>query len=490
MPLLRHFTRLFLACCFALPAAAQTFDATTRGSYSHAGAHNGASLNAYAGQGAGTDRHRAYMVFDLTALSRPIESGVLRLEYDSIVGPDAAEVFSVYDVTSNLDDLMLTQTNRADIYADLGTGVYYGVSAAFASGAGTILEIPLEPDAITDINNAAGQRFAVGVFVETVRLPVGSEGVRFALNGEPRVHQLVLTEAAVLPSSLSLDPSVAAMVPPASHTVAAHLADQGGAPVVGAPIDFMVVSGPNTGASASVMTDESGAASFSVSSDIAGVDRVLASHTGANGAVIEAEAAAFWDADCDGNQVPDSCDLACESFGGACAEFAACGAGVDANADGQLDACVAANAAPDCSQAAVVPGMFRRPDLKLHRISVGGVSDPDGDPVAVSIDSVFQDEPVDLFACGVDRPDATGLGTDQVSVRAESLPQGDGRVYHVAFSASDGRGGSCSGTATVCVPRMGWRKSDSCVDQGPRYDSTLSPARHRGHRGWRWHGRD
>src|SRR5262245_20820994 len=106
MPLLRQFTRILVACCFALPASAQTsFDATTRGSYSAVGAHNAASLSAYAGQGAGTDRHRAFFVFDLAALSRPVEAGVLRLEFDSLAGPDAAEVFSVYDVTSNLDDL-------------------------------------------------------------------------------------------------------------------------------------------------------------------------------------------------------------------------------------------------------------------------------------------------------------------------------------------------------------------------------------------------
>jgi len=279
-------------------------------------------------------------------------------------------------------------------------------------------------------------------------------------------------------------------VPPASHALAAQLVDGAGAPVAGAPIDFAIVSGPNSGAAATVMTDESGAADFSVSSEVAGVDRVRASYTDASGAPLEAEASTFWDADCDANQVPDTCDLACEGWGGECAAFAACGTGVDANADGRLDACPAPNAAPVCSQAAVAPAMLRPRDFQLHPISLSGVTDPDGDAVELVIDSVFQDEPVNLFAVGAGKPDVIGLGTDRIALRAEGLPQGDGRVYHVAFSADDGRGGSCSGTALVCVPRPGGRNRDVCVDQGPLYDASSSAARHRGHRGWRWYDRD
>jgi hypothetical protein len=48
---------------------------------------------------------------------------------------------------------------------------------------------------------------------------------------------------------------------------------------------------------------------------------------------------------------------------------------------------------------------------------------------------------------------------------------GDGRVYHIGFTATDPAGASCSGTVTVCVPHDQGQGS-ACVDGGPLYDST------------------
>jgi hypothetical protein len=76
-----------------------------------------------------------------------------------------------------------------------------------------------------------------------------------------------------------------------------------------------------------------------------------------------------------------------------------------------------------------------------------------------------------------------GVGGERVALRAESRERGDGRVYHLAFSAEDGRGGSCGGEAVVCVPRPGSQRSNACTDQGPLYDSTQVDPRRRGP-GW------
>jgi hypothetical protein len=44
-----------------------------------------------------------------------------------------------------------------------------------------------------------------------------------------------------------------------------------------------------------------------------------------------------------------------------------------------------------------------------------------------------------------------------------------GRVYRIEFDATDGNGGSCSGTAKVSVPRT---KNKPAVDSAPpSYDS-------------------
>ena len=107
-------------------------------------------------------------------------------------------------------------------------------------------------------------------------------------------------------------------------------------------------------------------------------------------------------------------------------------------------------------------------------INVVGVTDPDGDPVTITIDAIFQDEPTDTFGDGRSTPDGTGVGTSTANVRAErtGTPRvpGDGRVYHISFTADDGNGGQCCTTVTVCVPHD--QQDVTCVDQGSLFDST------------------
>ena len=72
-------------------------------------------------------------------------------------------------------------------------------------------------------------------------------------------------------------------------------------------------------------------------------------------------------------------------------------------------------------------------------------------------------------------PDATGVGGGSASVRAERQGSGDGRVMHIFFTADDGRGGTCEGSVTVCVPKSQGGRNAICVDQGPIYDATVCP---------------
>ena len=105
-------------------------------------------------------------------------------------------------------------------------------------------------------------------------------------------------------------------------------------------------------------------------------------------------------------------------------------------------------------------------------VRLAGVVDADTDPIAINIDSVWQDEPVVVFGSGMTSPDGAGVGTDTARVRSERTGLSDGRVYHIGFTAEDVWGGACSGSVTVCVPHDE-RPADGCVDQGARYDSTL-----------------
>ncbi len=85
------------------------------------------------------------------------------------------------------------------------------------------------------------------------------------------------------------------------------------------------------------------------------------------------------------------------------------------------------------------------------------------------IDSIFQDEAVDAPGSGNTSPDGRGVGTSTAEVRAERTAGGNGRVYHIIFTADDGNSGICSGEVLVGVPHD---KKDTPIDDGPLFDST------------------
>ncbi len=134
------------------------------------------------------------------------------------------------------------------------------------------------------------------------------------------------------------------------------------------------------------------------------------------------------------------------------------------------------NTPPDCSGAVADPNLLWPPDQKFVDVAIVGVTDPDGDPVTITITDIAQDEPLEGLGDGNTCPDAIGVDTDIAYVRAERSgaknTSGDGRVYHLSFTADDGQGGECSATVTVCVPHD-QHQGNACVDQGPVFDSTV-----------------
>lgn len=55
-------------------------------------------------------------------------------------------------------------------------------------------------------------------------------------------------------------------------------------------------------------------------------------------------------------------------------------------------------------------------------------------------------------------------------MRAERAGKGNGRVYHIRFTADDGHGGGCTGEVLVGVSH---NKKDTPVDDGALYDATV-----------------
>lgn len=127
---------------------------------------------------------------------------------------------------------------------------------------------------------------------------------------------------------------------------------------------------------------------------------------------------------------------------------------------------------PNCSNAVASVDTIWPPNHKFIYIEVLGVTDPDGDNVAITMDSILQDEPVDSVGDGSFSPDGTGVCSSFAYVRAERAQSGNGRVYHIGFTAEDGNGGSCSGEVLVGVPKSQGRNGKP-IDEGALFDSTI-----------------
>lgn len=130
---------------------------------------------------------------------------------------------------------------------------------------------------------------------------------------------------------------------------------------------------------------------------------------------------------------------------------------------------------PDCSIASANPAYIWPPNHKGVPVGILDVTDAYGDPVEITVNGIFQDEKVSSTGSGSGNtsPDAW---LSPLKVRAErngnKKTPGNGRVYHISFTADNGNGGTCSGEVEVCVPHDKGGSSD-CVDEGPLYNSLI-----------------
>jgi hypothetical protein len=129
------------------------------------------------------------------------------------------------------------------------------------------------------------------------------------------------------------------------------------------------------------------------------------------------------------------------------------------------------NTPPVCTTAVPSTATLWPPNHKLETVSVQGVTDPNNDPVTITINTITQDEPVNGLGDGDTAPDGFGVGTAQAQLRKERSGTGNGRVYALGFQADDGNGGTCSGTVRVGVPHDQGNGS-TAIDDGQNYDST------------------
>ena len=125
----------------------------------------------------------------------------------------------------------------------------------------------------------------------------------------------------------------------------------------------------------------------------------------------------------------------------------------------------APNHTPDASNAVASISSIWPPNNKMISVNILGITDADDDQITITITGISQDEKTGKTA------DASGIGTSTVTLRAERDGNGDGRAYHIFFTADDGKGGITNGAVIVKVPHD--QSGKRSFDQGALYDSTV-----------------
>jgi hypothetical protein len=131
------------------------------------------------------------------------------------------------------------------------------------------------------------------------------------------------------------------------------------------------------------------------------------------------------------------------------------------------------NLPPDCSGAYPSVGELWPPKHQFQAVDILGVTDPDGNPVTITVTGITQDEPLITIGGGTFCPDGQIIdGRARLRVERTGTPwlPGNGRVYVIAFTADDEQGGTCQGQVSVCVPHD-QRPGHVCIDDGQTVNS-------------------
>jgi hypothetical protein len=125
------------------------------------------------------------------------------------------------------------------------------------------------------------------------------------------------------------------------------------------------------------------------------------------------------------------------------------------------------NNPPNVDQATPSVSTLWPPNHSMTQVSILGVIDAEQNDT-ITITGITQDEPTSGLGDGDMSIDAVINSDGTVLLRAERDSSGNGRVYHIHFTASDFEG-SASGVVNVTVPHG---IKDIAIDGGELYDST------------------
>ena len=102
---------------------------------------------------------RSVLEFDLSGISDAIISANLELVRYNFASSASAETLNVFDSTTSPSSPAMGSS-----FGDLGSGTAYGTASISSAGApGDLVNIPLNPSALSDLNAALGNPFFLGL---------------------------------------------------------------------------------------------------------------------------------------------------------------------------------------------------------------------------------------------------------------------------------------------------------------------------------------
>lgn len=197
---------LCLVCLLAVlsgkPVHAQLSRQVIDAGWYQGGLHNPFNTNYITGQNSGAET-RSFFLFDVPDAGGAITSATLRIPRFEVWSPDASEFLDIYDVTTDLTDLVQGNGGLA-AFGDLGSGVNYGSYEVLNIDGVEYIDVPLNSTAVAALNSSPGQ-FAFGGSLSSIDGPEDQSVFAFSLGGDP---ELILnpTNTPIGPYSTELHP--------------------------------------------------------------------------------------------------------------------------------------------------------------------------------------------------------------------------------------------------------------------------------------------
>jgi hypothetical protein len=159
-----------------------------RGWWRDNGSHSANNDNTLTGVCCGSQDHNAYFIFDLSGVQgTTVTSAEVHIELENYSGASITTNLTLWDVSTPAVTVEANGPNLA-VYTDLETGTAYGSFSVTAQDLNTVVVIPLNNQALTDIANAIGGQFVIGV--DNVGATAPQDYVRWSVATEMRTHEL------------------------------------------------------------------------------------------------------------------------------------------------------------------------------------------------------------------------------------------------------------------------------------------------------------